>query len=68
MARDSESSGGSYRERAAAERAAPTDDLLTATDPGTPPQLTALLERVWRIETLTETRRCAALPACATMN
>lgn len=37
-------------------RGTPTDDLLTATDPGTPPQLTALLHRVRRIETLTETR------------
>ena len=37
-------------------RETPTDDLLTATDPGTPPELAALLDRVRRIETLTETR------------
>lgn len=37
-------------------RATPTDDLLTATDPGMHPELTALLNRVRRIETLTETR------------
>jgi hypothetical protein len=37
-------------------RQTPADDLLTATDPGIPPELAALLDRVRRIETLTETR------------
>jgi hypothetical protein len=37
-------------------RDTPIDDLLTATDPGTHPELAALLDRVRRIETLTETR------------
>jgi len=37
-------------------RETPTDDLLTATDPGMHPELAALLDRVRRIETLTETR------------
>lgn len=37
-------------------RETPTDDMLTATDPGIHPQLTGVFARVRRVETLTETR------------
>lgn len=37
-------------------RETPTDDMLTVTDPGIHPQLVGVLERVRRVETLTETR------------
>lgn len=37
-------------------RETPADDLLTATDPGIHPDLSAVISRIRRVETLTETR------------